>query len=94
MLFKRVAKKLRVLVRKFRYKNAQHIKVILNAFIIFPYFLLIWIFLSRTMEQKINRIQERKMGLGQNYVTLDKLLAKSKYFIIYKKHAGIVQQSL
>ena len=46
------------------------------------------------MEQKINRIQERNMGLGQNYLTFDKLLAKSKYFIIYKNHAGIVQRSL
>ena len=64
-LCKKAGKKLHALTRVFKYMNISQHKLIANAFIMsqFPYCPLIWMFHSRTMEHRINRIHEGLLDL-------------------------------
>ena len=57
-LYKKATKELHALTRVFKYMNISQRKLIANAFIMsqFSYCPLIWMFHSRAMEHKINRI--------------------------------------
>ena len=66
-------------------------KLIANAFIMsqFAYCPLIWMFHSRTMEHRINRIHERTLRLiypNQHQLTFKKLLEKNKIVSIYQRN--------
>ena len=64
-LHKKAGKKLHALTRVFKYIDILQRKLIVNAFIMsqFSYCPLIWMFHSRAMEHRINRIHERTLRL-------------------------------
>ena len=64
-LCKKFGEKLHTLTRVFKYMNISQRKLIANAFIMFhfSYCPLIWMFHSRAMEQRRNRIHERTLRL-------------------------------
>ena len=66
-------------------------KLIANAFIMsqFSYCPLIWMFHSRAMEHRINRIHERTLRLiypNQHQLTFKELLEKNKTVSIYQRN--------
>ena len=82
-LSKKAGKKLHALTRVFKYMDISQRKLISNAFIM-PQFSccpLIWMFHSRAMEHRINRIHERTLRLiysNQHQLTFKELLEKNK----------------
>ena len=75
-LCQKTGKKLHALTRAFKYMNISQCKSIANAFIMsrFSYCPLIWVFHSRAMDHRINRIHE---------ITL-RLIYPNQYQIIFK----------
>ena len=64
-LYKKAGKKIHALTRVFKYMDTSQCKLIENAFIMsqFPYCSLIWMFHSRAMKHRINRIYEKTLRL-------------------------------
>ena len=80
-LYKKARKKLYALTRVFKYMNISQRKLIVNALIMskFSYCPLIWIFHSRDMEYRTNRIHEKTLRLIcpiQHQLTFKELLEK------------------
>ena len=80
-LCKKARKKLHALTRVFKYMNISQRKLITNAFIMsqFSHCFLIWMFQSRAMKHRINRIHERILRLiypNQHQLTFKELLEK------------------
>ena len=78
----KAGKKLHALTRVFKYMNISLRKLIANAFIMsqFSYCPLIWMFHSRAMKHRINRIHERTLRLiypNQHQLTFNELLEKN-----------------
>ena len=84
-------KKLHALTRVFKYMNISQRKLIANAFIMsqFSYCPLIWMFHSRAMQHRKNRINERTLRLiypNQHQLTFKELLEKSKTVRIHQRN--------
>ena len=82
-LCKKAGKKLHALTRVFKYMNISQRKLIANAFITsrFSYCPLIWMFHSRAMKDRKNKIHERTLRLiypNQNQLTFKELLEKTR----------------
>ena len=82
-LCKEARKKLHALTRAFKYKNISQRKLIANAFITshFSYCPLIWMFHSRDMERRINRIHKRTLTRiypSQHQLKFKELLEKKQ----------------
>ena len=60
---KKASKKLHALARSFKYVETSKRRVLVNSFITsqFSYYLLIWMFHSRIMEHRINKIHARAL---------------------------------
>ena len=90
-LCKKAGKKLHALTRVFKYMDISQRKLIANAFIMsqFSYCPLIWMFHSRAMEHRINRIHERTLRLiypNQHQLTFKELLEKNKTVSIHQRN--------
>ena len=90
-LCKKAGKKLDALTRFFKYMNISQRKLIANAFMMFhfSYYPLIWMFHSRAMEHRINRIHERTLRLiypNQHQLTFKELLEKNKTVSIHQRN--------
>ena len=82
-LCKKAGKKLHALTRVFKYMDISQRKLIANVFIMsqFSYCSLIWMFHSRAMEHRINRIHKRTLRLiypNQHQLTFKELLEKAR----------------
>ena len=80
-LCKKTGKKLHALTRIFKYMDISQRKLIANAFIMsqFSYCPLVWMFHSRAIERRINRIHERTLRFiypNQHHLTFKELLEK------------------
>ena len=80
---KRAGKKVHALTRIFKYMKISELKLISNAFMMsqFSCCPLIWMFHSRAMEHRINRIHERTLRLiylNQHQLTFKELLEKPR----------------
>ena len=87
-LCKRAGKKLHALYWVFKCMDISQRKLIANAFIIshFSYCPLIWMFYSRVMGDRINKIHERTLRLiypNQHQLIFKKLLEKNKTINIH-----------
>ena len=81
-LCKKAEKKLDALILVFKYMNISQRKLMANAFIMsqLSYCPLIWMFHSRAMEHRINRIHERTLRRfypNQHQLTFKELLEKN-----------------
>ena len=82
-LCKKSIKKLHVLPRIFKYVETSKRRVLVNSFITsqFSYCPLIWMFHSRRMEHRINKVHERALRLiypSDSKLTFKELLEKTK----------------
>ena len=82
-LCKKSIKKLHALVRIFKYVETSKRRVLVNSFITsqFSYCPLIWMFHSRRMEHRINKVHERALRLifpSDSKLTFKELLEKTK----------------
>ena len=95
-LCKRAGEKLHALTRFFKHMNFSQCKLIANAFIMsyFSYCPLIWMFHSRAMEHRINRIHERTLHERLIYpnqqLIFKELLEKNKTFSIHQRNLQIL----
>ena len=90
-LCKKTGKKLHALTRVFKFTKISQQKLIANPFIMsqFSYCRLIWMFHSRAVEHRINRIYERTLGLiypNQYQLTFKELLEKNKTVSIHQRN--------
>ena len=90
-LCKKARKNLHALTRVFKYMYISQRKLITNAFIMshFSYCHLIWMFHSRAIEHRINRIHERILRLifpNQHQLTFKELLEKKKTVSIHQRN--------
>ena len=85
-LLKKASKKYQALVREFNYMDTKKRRVLLNAFITsqFSYCPLGWMFHSRTMNNRINKIHERAL----------QLVYKDEKFLSFDKSVRIHQENL
>ena len=88
-LCQKTGKKLHALTRVFKYMNISQCKSIANAFIMsrFSYCPLIWVFHSRAMDHRINRIHEITLRLiypNQYQIIFKELSEKSKTVSIHQ----------
>ena len=89
-LCKKASKKLQALARIFRYVETSKRRVLVNSFIIsqFSYCPLIWMFHSRRIEHRVNKIHEKALCLiypSDSKLTFKELLDKNKTGSIHKK---------
>ena len=82
-LCKKASKKLHALARIFKYVETSKRRVLVNSFITsqFSYCPLIWMFHSRRMEHRINKIHERALRLiypSDSKLTFKELLDKKQ----------------
>ena len=90
-LCKKFNKKLHALARIFKYLETSKRRVLVNSFIKsqFSYYSLIWMFHSRRMEHRINKINERAVRLiysSDSKLTFKELLVKNKAVSIHQKN--------
>ena len=90
-LCKRAGKKLHALTRVFIYMKISQRKLISNVFIMsqFSHCPLIWMFHSRFMEYRTNRIHQRTLRLiypNQHQLTFNELLEKSRTVSIHQRN--------
>ena len=90
-LCKKFNKKLHALARIFKYLETSKRRVLVNSFIKsqFSYYSLIWMFHSRRMEHRINKINERAVRLiypSDSKLTFKELLVKNKTVSIHQKN--------
>ena len=89
-LCKKASQKLNALARISSYMSQTKLKIIMNAFITsqFGYCPLVWMFHSRGLNNRINRIHERALRLVYNDTqsTFAELLSKDKSFSIHHRN--------
>ena len=89
-LCKKATNKLHALARVSYYMSIDKKRVIMKAFIEsqFGYCPLVWMFCSRTMNARINRIHIRALRIVYNdfMSTFDELLTKDKSFTIHRRN--------
>ena len=90
-LCEKAGKKFNALTRIFKYMDILQRKLIANAFIMsqFSYCPLVWMFHSRAMERRTNRIHERTLRLiypNQHQLTFKELLEKNKTVSIHQRN--------
>ena len=94
-LCKKASQKLHALARICRYMDTNKRRILLKSFITsqFSYCPLIWMFHSRTMEHRINKIHERALRLVYDQsqeLTFDELLIKDNSVRIHQKNLQIL----
>ena len=94
-LCKKSSKKLHELTRIFKYVETSKRRVLVNSFITsqFSYCHLIWMFHSRRMEYRINKIYERVLRLiypSDSKLTFKELLDKNKTVSIHQKNLQVL----
>ena len=94
-LCKKASKKLHALARIFKYVETSKRRVLVNSFITsqFSYCPLIWMFHSRRMEHKVNKIHERALRLihpSNSKLAFEELLEKNKTVSIHQKNLQIL----
>ena len=93
-LCKKACKKLNALVRLTPFMNADKKRMIMKAFIEsqFGYCPLVWMFHSRSLNNKINRIHERALRITYNDKSLSfqNLLEKDNCFTIHHRNIKIL----
>ena len=94
-LLKKANKKYHALARLCNYLDTKKRRVLMNHFIAsqFCYCPLVWMFLSRTLNNRINKIQERALRLAyKNEISLsfDDILKRDKLVSIHQKNLQIL----
>ena len=93
-LCKKASQKLHALARVVKYMNLEKLKCLMKAFVTsqFSYCPLVWMFHSRKMNNRINRIHERALRLVyQDHVsTFDELLDKDNSVTIHQKNLQVL----
>ena len=92
-LCKKASQKLHALARICKYMDTNKRRMLMKSFITsqFSYCPLIWMFHSRTMEHRINRIHERALRLvydQSHELTFDQLLVKDNSVSIHQKKSS------
>ena len=90
-LCKRAGKKAHALTRVFKYMKISELKLISNAFMMsqFSCCPLIWMFHSRAMEHRINRIHERTLRLiylNQHQLTFKEILEETATVSMHQRN--------
>ena len=89
-LCKKVSRKLHALARIANYTNKDESRLILKAVIEsqFQYCPLVWMFHSRTLNNRINRLHERALRLAytEAHLSFEELLRKDKSFTIHHRN--------
>ena len=87
---KKVSQKLHVLARVSNYMGQDKLRVLMKAFIEsqFAYCPLVWMFHSRTLNNRINRLHERALRLvyKNSHLTFEELLRKDNSFTIHRRN--------
>ena len=85
--FKKASNKLHAVARVSKYMTKDKLRTIINAFFSssFAYCLLVWVFHNRTLNNRINKLQERALCLVHNDNTSSfyELLQKDNFFTIH-----------
>ena len=93
-LCKKASQKLHALARISNYMNLQQRRTIMKAFINaqFGYAPLVWMFHSRTLNNRINMIQERALRIvyKDENSSFDELLQRDKSFTIHERNIQIL----
>ena len=94
-LCKKASKKLQALARIFRYVETSKRRVLVNSFIIsqFSYCPLIWMFHSRRIEHRVNKIHEKALCLiypSDSKLTFKELLDKKQTVSIHQKNLQVL----
>ena len=89
-LCKKASQKLHALARISKYMCLENRRKIMNAFVYsqFSYCPLVWMFHSRAINNRINRIHERALRIVYNdiFSSFDQLLLKDKSFTIHERN--------
>ena len=90
-LLKKTNKKYHALTRVFNYMDTKKRRVLMKAFITsqFSYCPLVWMFNSRTLNNRINKIHERALRLvykNETFLSFDDLLERDRSVNIYQKN--------
>ena len=97
-LCKKASQKLHAIARVSRYMNTEKRCIIMNAFINsqFGYFLLVWMFHSRSLNNRINRIQERALRIVyyDNLSTFNELLLRDVSVTVHERNIQILAVEL
>ena len=97
-LCKKASQKLHALARVSRYMNTEKRRIIMNAFINsqFGYCPLVWMFHSRSLNNRINRIQERALRIvyNDNLSTFNELLLRDGSVTIHERNIQILAVEL
>ena len=94
-LLKKANKKYHALARVCNYMDAKKRRVLMNAFITsqFSYCPLVWMFHSRTLNNRINKIHEKALRLvykNETFSSFDDLLKRDKSVSIHQKNLQIL----
>ena len=89
-IYKKASQKLHALARIAKYMDSQKLRIIMKAFIEsqFNYCPLIWMFHSRVLNNKINRLHERALRIvyKNSHLTFEELLLQDKSFSIHHRN--------
>ena len=89
-IYKQASQKLHALARIAKYMDSQKLRIIMKAFIEsqFNYCPLIWMFHSRVLNNKINRLHERALRIvyKNSHLTFEELLLQDKSFSIHHRN--------
>ena len=94
-LLKKANKKYHALARLCNYMDTKKRRVLMKAFITsqFSYCPLVWMFHSRTLNNRINKIHERALRLAyknETFLSFDDLLKRDKSLSIHQKNLQIL----
>ena len=94
-LLKKANKKYHALARVCNYMDTKKRRVLMKAFITsqFSYCPLVWMFHSRTLNNRINKIHERALRLAyknETFLSFDDLLKRDKSLSIHQKNLQIL----
>ena len=94
-LLKKVNKKYHALARVCNHMDTKKRRVLMNAFITsqFSYCPLVWMFHSRTLNNRINKILEKALRLvykNETFLSFDELLKRDKSVSIHQKNLQIL----
>ena len=89
-IYKKASQKLHALARIAKYMDSQKLRIIMKAFIEsqFNYCPLIWMFHSRVLNNKLNRLHERALRIvyKNSHLTFEELLLQDKSFSIHHRN--------
>ena len=89
-IYKKASQTLHSLARIAKYMDSQKLRIITKAFIVsqFNYCPLIWMFHSRVLNNKINRLHERapRIVYKNSHLTFEELLLQDKSFSIHHRN--------